>query len=73
MALILLPLTTTAARLHAHRVDAPDLATQEVNRCLRLVKIAASRRQADRRAAGETSRRWSPPISSSGCARRSAS
>jgi hypothetical protein len=44
LALILLPLTTTATRLHAHRVDAPDLATQEVNRCLNLIKIAASKR-----------------------------
>jgi hypothetical protein len=45
MALILLPLTTTATRLHAHALGAPDVATQEMNRCLRLVKIAASRRQ----------------------------
>jgi len=44
MALILVPLTMTATRLHAHTLDAPDLATQEMNRCLRLVKIAASRR-----------------------------
>jgi hypothetical protein len=43
-ALILLPLTTTATRLHALRVEAPDLATQEVNRCLNLIKIAASKR-----------------------------
>jgi len=47
--LIVLPLMTTATRLHAHRLDAPDLATQEVNRCLKLVRIAASRRDSDQR------------------------
>jgi len=46
--LILLPLATTAARLHGHHVDAPDLATQEVNRCLNLIKIAASKRGDER-------------------------
>ena len=44
LVLILLPLTTTASRLHAHTVTPPDLATQEVNRCLNLIKIAASKR-----------------------------
>jgi len=72
MLLILLPLTTTATRLHAHRCEAPDLATQEVNRCLNLVKIAASRRQANRGSAGGTLRRWSPQTWSSGSARPSA-
>jgi hypothetical protein len=43
-ALILLPLVTTATTIHAHRL-APDLATQEMNRCLKLVRIAASRRK----------------------------
>jgi hypothetical protein len=42
--LILLPLATTATTLHAHRL-APDLATQEMNRCLKLVRIVASRRK----------------------------
>jgi hypothetical protein len=42
--LILTMLGGTAARLHAHTVDALD-ASQEVNRCLRIVKVAASRRQ----------------------------
>ena len=45
MVLILLPLTTTASRLHAHTLDAPDLATEEMNRCMRLIRIAASKRQ----------------------------
>jgi hypothetical protein len=45
---ILTPLTITAARLHAHTVDAVD-ATQEMNRCLRLVNVAAAKRQSSRR------------------------
>jgi hypothetical protein len=49
LVLILLSLMTTATRLHAHTLDAPDLATQEVNRCLRLVRIAASRRASESR------------------------
>ena len=40
---ILSALSVTAARLHAHSVDTVD-ATQEVNRCLRLVNMASSRR-----------------------------
>jgi hypothetical protein len=48
---ILTPLTMTAARLHAHTVDAVD-ATQEMNRCLRLVNVAAAgKRQSSRRSA----------------------
>ena len=39
-------IATSAARLHAHHGDAPDALAQEVNRCLRLVKVAASRREA---------------------------
>jgi hypothetical protein len=45
MVLIMVPVVTTAARIHAHVVDAPDAITQELNQCLRLVKVAASRRQ----------------------------
>lgn len=44
LVLMLTVLAITAARLHAHTIDAVD-ATQEVNRCLRLLKVAASRRQ----------------------------
>ena len=44
MVLMLTVLGTTAGRLHAHTIDAVD-ATQEVNRCLRLLNVAASRRQ----------------------------
>lgn len=42
--LIIAPIVTCAARIHAHVVDAPDAITQEVNQCLRLVNVAASRR-----------------------------
>jgi hypothetical protein len=72
MVLILLPLTTTATRLHAHRCEAPDLATQEVNRCLNLVKIAASRRQTGRGTAADASWRRTPQISASGSTPRGA-
>ena len=43
-ALILIPLTTSAARLHAHTLQTPVGVTQEVNRCLLLVRSATSRR-----------------------------
>jgi len=42
--LIIAPIVTCAARIHAHVIDAPDTITQEVNQCLRLVNVAASRR-----------------------------
>jgi hypothetical protein len=54
--LILMPLTITAARLHAHSVDTVD-ATQEVNRCLRLVNVAAARRDSSRRSPALARRR----------------
>jgi hypothetical protein len=43
-ALIVLPLTVVAARLHARVVQPPISTTQEVNRCLMLVRTASSRR-----------------------------
>ncbi|MBW8838261.1 MAG: hypothetical protein JF602_00145 [Gemmatimonadetes bacterium] len=46
MILMIAPIVTCAARIHAHVVDAPDAITQEVNQCLRLVNVAASRRPA---------------------------
>ena len=42
--LIIAPIVTCAARIHAHVIDAPDTITQELNQCLRLVNVAASRR-----------------------------
>lgn len=42
--LILVPIVISAARIHTHVVEAPDAITQELNQCLRLVNLAASRR-----------------------------
>jgi hypothetical protein len=42
--LILIPLFTSAARLHAHSAQTPLAVTQELNRCLMIVRTAASRR-----------------------------
>jgi hypothetical protein len=44
LALSVIVLVGSAARLHAHHADAVD-ATQEMNRCLRLVNVATARRQ----------------------------
>jgi hypothetical protein len=54
--LIMIAVTTSAARLHGHTADMVA-ATQEMNRCLRLVNVAASRRQSEksRRACATTS------------------
>ena len=41
--LILLSLGTCAVRVHARAGDTPD-AVREVNACLRMVRVAASRR-----------------------------
>jgi hypothetical protein len=43
--LILLPLITSAVRVNAHTVATPIGVTQEVNRCLTVVRVAASRRR----------------------------
>jgi hypothetical protein len=42
-ALILLTVGTCAVRVHSHPADMPS-AVQEVNSCLRMVRVAASRR-----------------------------
>ena len=44
--LMLLPLMASTARLHAHTADTPIAVTQELNRCLTMVRIAATRRPA---------------------------
>jgi hypothetical protein len=46
IALVLLPLAVSTSRLHAHTVSTPAAATQEINRCLTIVRVAASRRTA---------------------------
>jgi hypothetical protein len=42
--LMLIPLVICAGRVHGHAVASPGALTQEVNRCLTLVRIAATRR-----------------------------
>jgi hypothetical protein len=42
--LMLLPLVICVGRVHGHAVATPGAFTQEVNRCLTLVRIAATRR-----------------------------
>jgi hypothetical protein len=42
--LILLTSFVSAGRLHAHTVASPSAVTQEINRCLMIVRIAATRR-----------------------------
>jgi hypothetical protein len=44
LALTVIALVGSATRLHAHHADAIDTA-QEMNRCLRLVNVATTRRQ----------------------------
>ena len=42
-ALVLIPLLICAGRLHTHRSGSPAGMTQEVNRMLTMVRVAASR------------------------------
>ena len=46
LVLILLTSLVSAGRLHAHTVAEPGAVTQELNRCLMMVRIAATRRSA---------------------------
>ena len=43
---MLMPLVGSTARLHAHGAETPIAVTQELNRCLTMVRIAATRRPA---------------------------
>jgi hypothetical protein len=43
---MLLPLAICFSRVHRHSVVTPGAVTQEVNRCLTMVRVAASRRSA---------------------------
>ncbi len=45
-ALMLMPLLGSTVRLHAHNAETPIAITQELNRCLTMVRIAATRRPA---------------------------
>jgi hypothetical protein len=42
----MLPLAVSTGRLHAHTVATPGAVTQELNRCLTIVRVAATRRSA---------------------------
>jgi hypothetical protein len=44
LTLFVIAVVGSATRLHAHHADAVD-ATQEMNRCLRLVNLATTRRE----------------------------
>ena len=44
-ALVLIPLLLCASRLHSQRKASVQGMTQEVNRCLTIVRVAASRRR----------------------------
>ncbi len=44
LVLVLLTSFVSAGRLHAHTVAGPGAVTQEINRCLMIVRIAATRR-----------------------------
>ena len=63
--LVVLPLLLCAGRLHATRTRTPAGLTQEVNRCLTLVRVASSRRKRDR-SADDTQRFGSAGISAAG-------
>ena len=65
--LILIPLTTSAVRLHAHSVQTPIGVTQELNRCLMIVRSATSRRGAANKfaAAARVAAIWADPTSDS--------
>jgi hypothetical protein len=43
--LLLLPLTTSAARLQTHTLATPEAIARELTGCLKALSIAASRRQ----------------------------
>ncbi|PYR88114.1 MAG: hypothetical protein DMF84_29445 [Acidobacteria bacterium] len=42
--LMIIPLVICVSRVHGHGVATPGALTQEVNRCLTMVRIAATRR-----------------------------
>lgn len=50
--LIFLPLIICGARLHAGAVGSPTGVTQEVSRCLTMVRVAAARRNGQHAASG---------------------
>jgi hypothetical protein len=62
--LICLPLAICAARLHARGAGSPAMVTQDVNRCLAVARLAASRRGTPGR--GPEALAWRPQTSANG-------
>ena len=61
--LMIIPLVICVGRVHCHAVAEPGALTQEVNRCLTMVRIAATRRSPMKVAAKYTARigySWEP-------------
>jgi hypothetical protein len=61
--LILIPLVICVSRVHGHAVPNPGALTQEVNRCLTMVRIAATRRSPTKvatRCAARAGYSWQP-------------
>jgi hypothetical protein len=67
-ALVLIPLLLCASRLHTQRAGSMQGMTQEVNRCLTLVRVAASRR-GDRKSSQELERFKSAGVDTAGASR----
>jgi hypothetical protein len=59
-ALVLIPLLLCANRIHAQRTANMQGTTQEVNRCLTMVRVAASRRRNRKNSGGELDRLVKP-------------
>ena len=60
---MIIPLVICFGRLHVHAVEGPGAVTQEVNRCLTMVRIAATRRSPTKVAVRQTPRvgySWEP-------------
>jgi hypothetical protein len=51
---MLLPLALCAGRMHFQTPQTPGAVTQEVNRCLTMVRVAATRRRSNVAATGRT-------------------
>jgi hypothetical protein len=61
--LMFIPLVICVGRVHGHAVANPGALTQEVNRCLTMVRIAATRRSPTKvvmRSAAHAGYSWQP-------------
>ena len=69
-ALVLIPLLLCASRLHTQRGASMQGMTQEVNRCLTIVRVAASRRRNRKQDDRELDRFKSAGVATSGAVQR---